>query len=137
VFPLHPAPPNDMITGVCELTMNGHTGYVRKFFLGAYDSRSYSCSKDGTIKVWDASTGVCERTLEGHTAEVTDMVFLKDGRLCSGSIDGSIKLWNTNSGVCERTMDHIDGVKGFIRLMQLHDGRLFHSNNQHNVFLWD
>jgi WD40 repeat protein len=95
----------------------------------------YSCSFDGPIEVWNTSTGVCERTLKGHSARVTDMVLLQDGRLCSGSHDGSIKVWNTSSGECERTMDHGDREEGSVRLMLLHDGRLF-SNKNGSVFLW-
>jgi WD40 repeat protein len=124
------------ITGVCEMAMNGHTGYVRKFLFGACDSILYSCSMNGTIKVWNTSTGVCERTLEGHSDDVTDMVLLKDGRLCSGSLDGIIKVWDTSSGVCERTMDHGDKTKGFIGLTLLHDDRLL-SNFKRQLYLWN
>jgi WD40 repeat protein len=119
------------------MTMGGRTGFVGKVCLGACHSMLYSCSKDGTIKVWNTNTGVCARTLEGHSAEVDDMALLKDGRLCSGSRDGFIKVWNTSSGVCERTMDHGDGAKGFTRLIQLHDGRLLSRNFMGQVYLWN
>jgi BTB/POZ domain/WD domain, G-beta repeat len=126
-----------LITGACASTFKGHTGWVRQLLIDATDSRLYSCSKDGKIKVWNTRIGVCERTLEGHSDYVTDMVLLKDGRLCSSSIDGSIKLWNASSGVCERSVDHGDGVKGFMRVLQLHDGRLLSQNLNCVLYLWD
>jgi WD40 repeat protein len=82
------------ITGACDMTLIGHTDYIRSLCVPAHDSRLYSGSGDGTIKEWNIGTGVCERTLEGHTATVTDMVFLKDGRLCSAAADCFIKLWS-------------------------------------------
>jgi BTB/POZ domain/WD domain, G-beta repeat len=126
-----------LITGACDSTLNGHTGCVRELLVDANDSRLYSCSKDGSIKVWNTRIGFCERTLEGHSGYVCDILLLKDGRLCSSSLDGSIKLWNASSGVCERSMDHGDGVKGFMNLSQLHDGRLLSRNFKGVLYLWD
>jgi WD40 repeat protein len=66
------------------------------------------------------------------------MVVLKDERLFTCGMDGLVKLWNVSAGVCVRTTDHGDGVKGYMDILKLHDGRLVLSrNSERSVYMWN
>ena len=62
----------------------GHTDAVRA--LAAANSRLFSGSYDGTVKVWDVDTLVCLKTLAGHTGPVRTLVY-SGGHMFSGSYD--------------------------------------------------
>jgi len=67
-------------------------------------------SRDGAIKVWDASTGAEVMTLRGHSERVWSVAFSPDGRrIVSGSsVDPTIKVWDAGGGAEVLTL-HGDG----------------------------
>jgi WD40 repeat protein len=70
-------------------------------------TRVLSCSRDNTIKLWDAATGALIRTFEGHSSEVSSVAFLPDGAhlLTGGSDDHTIKLWDAATGALVRNFE--------------------------------
>ena len=57
-----------------------------------------SGSRDGLVRVWDASTGKELNVLNGHTDSVNSVTFSTDGKhIVSGSHDNSVRLWDTSS----------------------------------------
>jgi platelet-activating factor acetylhydrolase IB subunit alpha len=60
-----------------------------------------SCSRDNSIKIWEAATGYCVKTIEGHVDWVRCIVASPDGKyLASGSNDHSVRIWDVDSGKC-------------------------------------
>ncbi len=55
-------------------------------------------NRGGKIHVWDAATGAHRRSFVAHTDAVSDMRFLKDGRLLSAGWDGRLRVWDWRSG---------------------------------------
>lgn len=58
-------------------------------------------NRAGKVHVWNAETGVHLRSFGAHTDTVSDMRFLKDGRLLSAGWDGRLRVWNWRSGDSE------------------------------------
>ena len=50
-------------TGVCERTLEGHTGYVRDIVI-LLEGKMFSVSNDCSAKIWNLETGVCDLTVQ-------------------------------------------------------------------------
>jgi len=80
-------------------TMTGHSGGILGVKISPNGNYVVSCSKDKTVKVWDAATGTCLRTLTGHTAIIKSLDISDDGnKIVSGGDDSTIKVWDLNNG---------------------------------------
>ncbi|TMQ29195.1 MAG: hypothetical protein E6K70_26075, partial [Planctomycetota bacterium] len=80
-------------------TLKGHQGSVMAVTFSPDGKILASCSRDKTIKLWDAATGELKRTLTEHTADVYDVTFSPKGNLlASASTDKTIRLWDAQSG---------------------------------------
>ena len=80
-------------------TMTGHSGGILGVKISPDGNYVVSCSKDKTVKVWDASNGTCLRTLVGHTANIKSVDISDDGnKIVSGGDDSTIKVWDINNG---------------------------------------
>src|SRR5438876_958554 len=80
-----------------QRTLKGHRGSVMGVSFSPDGKFLASCSRDKTIKVWDAATGELKRTLTEHTADVYDVTFSPKGNLlASASADKTIKLWDAH-----------------------------------------
>jgi WD40 repeat protein len=71
-------------TGVCELTLEGHTDWVNDIVL-LLDRRLCSVSHDCTAKIWNKDTGVCELDIKVSSYDLHRVVQLLDGRLVVSS----------------------------------------------------
>ncbi|GAM18438.1 hypothetical protein SAMD00019534_016130 [Acytostelium subglobosum LB1] len=58
------------------------------------DSTIWTCSSDGTIRVWGAQSGQHMATIQAHTSRIFCLALVGD-YVWSGSWDTSIKIWNT------------------------------------------
>jgi WD40 repeat protein/serine/threonine protein kinase len=84
----------EVATGRELHTLQGHSGVVKSVAFSPGGIRLASGSRDGTVKVWDASSGQMLRSLSGWALSVA---FSPDGtRLASGHLQ-PIKLWNASS----------------------------------------
>jgi WD40 repeat protein len=87
------------VTGLALVgPIKGHTGRIYSICFSPDSKQIVSCSKDETIRVWNAQTGVSVCLLSGHTGVCT-VAFSQDGkRVASGSLDMTIRVWDVNSG---------------------------------------
>ena len=126
--------------GQCHAEVRTFAGHADEVFGVAFspDGQSLAtCSKDGTVRIWNAATGDCRHVLSNHTDEVTCLAFSPDGTvLATGSEDHRVILWNPLTGepltMLEAHEDHILAV-AFSR-----DGRQLASGGRDNcVRVWN
>src|SRR6267378_8123852 len=91
--------------------LKGHQGSVLGVSFSPDGKVLASCSRDKTIKLWDAATGELKRTLTEHTADVYDVTFSPKGNLlASASTDKTIRLWDAQTGKVIRTLEGHTGI---------------------------
>ncbi|XP_061365018.1 small ribosomal subunit protein RACK1-like [Gastrolobium bilobum] len=78
---------------------DGHSDWVNCVRFG--HESLVSCSRDGTVKVWDLKFNKIEprHNLDGHTGYVNCIAVSPDGSVCaSGGDDGVIPIWDLAKG---------------------------------------
>jgi WD40 repeat protein len=86
-----------------EVTLVGHQQAVKGVNFSPDGTQVTSVSRDGTLRVWNASTGQELRTISAHPSAI-DMAFAPRGNcVATGGRDGA-KLWSVESG---RLMHHL------------------------------
>lgn len=59
-----------------------------------------SASKDGTVKIWNASTGKEKLSLSNHTGGVKSVAWSLDGtKIATASEDESARIWDAETQV--------------------------------------
>jgi WD40 repeat protein len=123
--------------GPLEMTLRGHSSWVRSVCISADGSRIISGSHDNTIKIWNAAAGACEMSLQGHRGIVTSVCTSADGsRIIAGSDDSTIKIWNAATGACEMTLR---GHSSWVRSVCISaDGSRIISGSRDNIIkIWN
>jgi WD40 repeat protein len=97
----------DMVSGRCQLTLNGHTSSVNTATFSSGDGAVIvTASDDGTAKIWDAKTGACRVSLKGHTEPVKSADLSQDGAtVVTASDDMTARIWDAASGECLCTLN--------------------------------
>jgi WD40 repeat protein len=80
----------DAESGVLLNTLTGHTDGIYSVFWNHNDSRIFSGSKDGTIRVWDGTTGQLLKT-ESFGGSVGKMRLTKEGDRFFSPMSGFIR----------------------------------------------
>lgn len=101
-----------------------------------------SCSKDDTIKIWDAATGKLLKTLTAHEQDVYDVAFSPDGsKLGVGAFnhphpDRTVAIWDPKTGQPLHMMQGHDSM--VFRVVFSPDGKLLASCGwRPAVILWN
>lgn len=109
----HTAKVWEVKTGMCILTLSGHSNIVQSAIYSQNGKHILTGSADSTVRVWDAVTGKCKLILEGHLGEVHYAIDSPDGRYIftedyyNRSFSRTVKVWNSNTGQCLMTLkDH-------------------------------
>lgn len=93
-------------SGICEKTLQGHSGCVHYACFGPDGRFLATCSDDNTAKVWMSATGQVWRTLVGHTDSVFHIAFSSDGKLvATASGDHTARIWGVKNGTCLQVLE--------------------------------
>eukprot|EP00029_Vermamoeba_vermiformis_P007698 TRINITY_DN3403_c0_g1_i1.p1 TRINITY_DN3403_c0_g1~~TRINITY_DN3403_c0_g1_i1.p1 ORF type:complete len:581 (+),score=35.74 TRINITY_DN3403_c0_g1_i1:377-2119(+) len=83
----------DMKTFDYKGCLEGHNNVISKMV--AFDDFVLSCSRDGSIRVWNVQTLKCEKVKEKvHGGEVFCLLFTGGDQLLSAGFDKNILCWN-------------------------------------------
>jgi len=74
--------------------LEGHSAAITALSASASASSVYSCSEDGTIRMWDARRFHEEGVLRGHQSAVLGCEPLDDSTVLSWSRDGTLRVWD-------------------------------------------
>ncbi|UCC53269.1 MAG: hypothetical protein JSV68_04735, partial [Anaerolineaceae bacterium] len=96
-----------------------------------------STSRDGTVKIWDASTGMELQSLIGHIGSVFGVAYSSDGRcVATSGEDGTARIWDSKSG---KELLRLDGHTNWVTSVHFSpDGQLLATSSfDKTVRLWD
>jgi WD40 repeat protein/serine/threonine protein kinase len=94
---------------------NGHSGMVTAVAFFKDGRRFASCSRDGTIRIWEVATGnELAPPLKGHNHSDIDGIALSPDQryLLSGGFDRTLRLWDIEAGKQLHTFAHFNRVPG-------------------------
>ena len=99
------------------------------------DGRLVSCSRDKTVRIWNATSGAEQAKLTGHTAWVASVVLLPNGLLASCSGDMNVIIWDLNQMSAIRTLTgHTNEV---VSLKVLKNGNLASYSMDDTIKIWN
>lgn len=90
--------------------LRGHTKWITSLswepiHMNPTQPRLASSSKDGTVRVWNATLRRCEYVLGGHTASVNCVRWGGEGAIYTASSDRTVKVWSADGGRLLRTLN--------------------------------
>ncbi|HBB30440.1 MAG TPA: hypothetical protein DDZ80_22525 [Cyanobacteria bacterium UBA8803] len=119
------------------LTLQGHSGWVRKVAFNPDGQTLASASEDGTIKLWNLPDGEYQSTLCKYTDTLYGVTFSPDGQLlANGSNDCKIRIWSAVNSDCLQVLEGHTG--GILCVHFSPDGKYLASSGFDNTIrIWD
>src|SRR5215510_8890453 len=130
---LVPTRPTFTAPGAEIRRFDGHQSVVSG--LAVLDGRRFlSCSRDKTIRMWDAETGAELRRFEGHEGAVLGLAHLDNSRFVSGSKDKTLRIWDIETG---QELRRIVGHDGAVTRLTVLDGCVISGSEDYTLRFWD
>ncbi|EGG24144.1 leucine-rich repeat-containing protein [Cavenderia fasciculata] len=100
-------------------------------------STVWSCSSDGTIRIWGSQSGQHIYTIQAHQSRIFSLIQVGD-YVWSGSWDCSIKIWSIKDYqfVNENRIIHKDAISSFILIQNNQQNQQQNNNNRLNRQVW-
>lgn len=123
-------------TGSQILTLTGHKGNVTGVGYQKDAKWMYSCSEDGTVKVWDLRAPGSTRDYESRGPVNTVALHPNQAELVSGDRLGNIRVWDLAANRCSNELVP-DGATSVQSVSLSADAKLMVAANNHgNCFFW-
>lgn len=91
----------DVVTGICQHTLIGHTDVVESIAFHPTGNILASSSHDTTVRLWHLTTGEVQHVLqENASALLCKVVFSPGGNYLAGSGWNTTMLWDVATGQC-------------------------------------
>jgi translation initiation factor 3 subunit I len=88
------------------VTLLGHQGKINQAIWGPMNETIFSCSDDGTIKLWNPEPRKCIGTIDAHEQKITNFSFAKDfSHFITASADQTAKMYDTETQTLLRTFE--------------------------------
>jgi WD40 repeat protein/serine/threonine protein kinase len=101
--------------------MIGHSRGITSIASAADGPLIATASRDGTIRLWDATAGRQLGVLEGHQGTVTCVAVSPDGEVVSAGEDGTLRLWPAEDGALATLLGN--GQEAVLAVAASADGR--------------
>jgi target of rapamycin complex subunit LST8 len=82
------------------LTYDGHTSNVMTVGFEKDGKWIYSCSEDGTLRIWDVRAPTCQVNFDCGTAINSTALHPNQMELITGDHSGSVKVWDLQMNAC-------------------------------------
>ncbi|PVF92503.1 WD40 repeat-like protein [Serendipita vermifera] len=117
----------------------GHTDWVTGVVYSPNGRNVASCSRDGTIRIWDVETGApLGEPMTGDASTIWSIAYSPDGRtIVSGSQDQIVRIWDVETGT--QIGEPLEGHDGAVNCVAYSpDGRyILSGSDDAHVLLWD
>jgi G protein beta subunit-like protein len=81
-------------------TFEGHTHNVTDLGFQRDSNWLYSCSEDGTMKIWDMRASGCQISIECRSAVNTVALHPNETEIVTGDQAGCVKVWDMHMNTC-------------------------------------
>ncbi len=103
--------------------LRGHTDRITGLAGTPRTNRLASVSRDGTLRIWDATNGREKQVLRGHAGAIQAVVFSKDGkRVITAGQDNTLRVWDPQGGIELLTLPLLESNLSLLALSD--DGRI-------------
>ena len=111
----------DAESGIQGPPMIGHGQAITSIAASGDGPMTVTASRDGTIRLWNATEGRQLRVLEGHQGTVTCVAVTPLGDVVSAGEDGTLRLWPSEEGALATLL--ASGQEAVLAVATSADGR--------------
>jgi len=88
----------DALTGDIRRVLEGHTLGVTCVDFSPDNTTLVSGSRDGSMRLWNATTGELLHVLNEQSGEIQSVAFNMDGTMLASATESTVRLWNPVTG---------------------------------------